>query len=603
MTESKKQITRAEVEKNPAQTWDLSKIFKTDDDWEKAFQSSETKIKGVSQLAATVKDAKSLLHAIKSILDMYRLVETVYVYASRKSDQDTSNNKYAAFNARVGSLAAQAESASSFLTPAIIAFTPDELASFYQDEPELEDYRHMIDSYVRNRDHTLTPAEEKLLAAAGDVLSNSSQIFSVLNDSDLKYDDVVDETGEKVELTQGLYSRMLESDNRQIRKTAFTTLYKAYDKLKNTFASTLYGQMKSDNFLALAHKFKSDLEAETFSHNIPETVFNTLITTTDQHLNLLHRYVSLRKKLLGLSELHSYDLYTPITGKVDFPVDFEGAKAIVLEALKPLGDEYLNGIQREFDERWIDVPENAGKRSGAYSDGAYDTVPYILLNWQDMLDNVFTLVHESGHSQHSLLTRSNQPYQYGDYPIFLAEIASTTNEMLLTDYLLKTQSDPKIRAYVLNHYLDGFKGTVFRQTQFAEFEDWMHKEAQKGNVLTAETLSKFYGDLNKKFYGDSLTFDSQIALEWARIPHFYYNYYVYQYATGESAATTLSQGIIEDPKRNVPLYLSYLSAGSSDYPLNIIKKAGVDMEKPDYLNKAFDVFEKRLNEFEELVTN
>lgn len=602
MTESKKQITRAEIEKNPAQTWDLSKIFKTDEDWEKAFQESETKIKAVSKLTDTVKDAKSLLRAIKSILDMYRLVETVYVYASRKSDQDTSNNKYAAFNARVGSLAAQAESASSFLTPAIIAFTPDELASFYQDEPELEDYRHMIDSYARNRDHTLAPAEEKLLASAGDILSNSSQTFSVLNDSDLKYDDVVDEEGENVELTQGLYSRMLESDNRQIRKNAFTTLYKSYDKLKNTFASTLYGQMKADNFLALTHKFKSDLEAETFSHNIPETVFNTLVSTTDQHLNLLHCYVALRKKLLGLSELHSYDLYTPITGKVDFPIDFEGAKAIVLEALKPLGDEYLDGIEREFDERWIDVPENAGKRSGAYSDGAYDTVPYILLNWQDTLDNVFTLIHESGHSQHSLLTRSNQPYQYGDYPIFLAEIASTTNEMLLTDYLLKTQTDPKIRAYVLNHYLDGFKGTVFRQTQFAEFEDWMHKEAQKGTALTAETLSDFYGSLNKKFYGDSLTFDSQIALEWARIPHFYYNYYVYQYATGESAAITLSQGIIEDPKKNVPLYLAYLSAGSSDYPLNVIKKAGVDMEKSDYLDKAFNVFEKRLNEFQELVT-
>ncbi|AZZ61571.1 oligoendopeptidase F [Oenococcus sp. UCMA 16435] len=602
MTESKKQITRAEIEKNPAQTWDLSKIFKTDEDWEKAFQESETKIKAVSKLTDTVKDAKSLLRAIKSILDMYRLVETVYVYASRKSDQDTSNNKYAAFNARVGSLAAQAESASSFLTPAIIAFTPDELASFYQDEPELEDYRHMIDSYARNRDHTLAPAEEKLLASAGDILSNSSQTFSVLNDSDLKYDDVVDEEGENVELTQGLYSRMLESDNRQIRKNAFTTLYKSYDKLKNTFASTLYGQMKADNFLALTHKFKSDLEAETFSHNIPETVFNTLVSTTDQHLNLLHCYVALRKKLLGLSELHSYDLYTPITGKVDFPIDFEGAKAIVLEALKPLGDEYLDGIEREFDERWIDVPENAGKRSGAYSDGAYDTVPYILLNWQDTLDNVFTLIHESGHSQHSLLTRSNQPYQYGDYPIFLAEIASTTNEMLLTDYLLKTQTDPKIRAYVLNHYLDGFKGTVFRQTQFAEFEDWMHKEAQKGTALTAETLSDFYGSLNKKFYGDSLTFDSQIELEWARIPHFYYNYYVYQYATGESAAITLSQGIIEDPKKNVPLYLAYLSAGSSDYPLNVIKKAGVDMEKSDYLDKAFNVFEKRLNEFQELVT-
>ncbi|MDN6967521.1 oligoendopeptidase F [Oenococcus sp. UCMA 17063] len=602
MTESKKQITRAEVEKNPAQTWDLSKIFKTDEDWEKSFQESEKKIKAVSKLTDTVKDAKSLLWAIKSILDMYRLVETVYVYASRKSDQDTSNNKYAAFNAQVGSLAAQAESASSFLTPAIIAFDPNKLASFYRAEPELEDYRHMIDSYARNRDHTLAPAEEKLLASAGDIFSNSSQTFSVLNDSDLKYDDVVDEKGEKVELTQGLYSRMLESDNRQIRKNAFTTLYKSYDELKNTFASTLYGQMKTDNFLALTHKFKSDLEAETFSHNIPETVFNTLISTTDQHLSLLHRYVALRKKLLGLSELHSYDLYTPITGKVDFLIDFEGAKAIVLEALKPLGDEYLDGIEREFDERWIDVPENAGKRSGAYSDGAYDTVPYILLNWQDTLDNVFTLIHESGHSQHSLLTRSNQPYQYGDYPIFLAEIASTTNEMLLTDYLLKTQTDPKIRAYVLNHYLDGFKGTVFRQTQFAEFEDWMHKEAQKGTALTAETLSDFYGNLNKKFYGDSLTFDSQIALEWARIPHFYYNYYVYQYATGESAAITLSQGIIENPKKNVPLYLAYLSAGSSDYPLNVIKKAGVDMEKADYLDKAFNVFEKRLNEFQELVT-
>ncbi|MFT8917701.1 MAG: oligoendopeptidase F [Oenococcus sp.] len=602
MTESKKQITRAEVEKNPSQTWDLSQIFKTDDDWEAAFKLSEEKAQAVAKLSDTVKDAGSLLAAVKAVLDLFRLVEKVYVYASMKSDQDTSNNKYAAFDARVAGLAAKSDSASSFLTPAIIAFSPEQLASFYKDAPELEDYHHLIDTFAKKRDHTLPPAEEKLLASAGDVFSSSSQTFSTLNDSDLKYGDVVDENGDTVQLTQGLYSTMLESSDRKIRQTAFTTLYAAYGTYKNTFASTLYGQMKADNFLASAHHFKSAREAATFRSNIPETVFESLVSSTDAHLGLLHRYVALRKKLLGVSELHTYDLYTPITGDVDFPVDFEGAKAIALEALKPLGDKYLAGLQREFDERWIDVPENAGKRSGAYSGGAYDTNPYVLLNWQDTLDNIFTLVHESGHSQHSLLTRSNQPYQYGDYPIFLAEIASTTNEMLLTDYLLKTQKDPKIKAYVLNHYLDGFKGTVFRQTQFAEFEDWMHKQAQAGVALTADALSKFYGDLNKKFYGDALTFDPQIALEWTRIPHFYYDYYVYQYATGESAATTLSQGIIDDPEKNVPLYLGYLSAGSSDYPLNVIKKAGVDMEKTDYLDKAFAVFENRLDEFEKLMS-
>ncbi|MFT8324714.1 M3 family oligoendopeptidase [Oenococcus sicerae] len=600
MTEGKKQITRAEVEKNPAQTWDLTKVFKTDSDWETTFKKVDSQTEQVAALSGTVKDGESLLTAIQAVLALYRSVENVYVYASSKSNQDTGNNKYAAFAARAGSLAAKVESASSFLTPAIIAFKPDQIADFYTQTPALEAYHHLIDSYAKNREHTLTPAEEKLLASAGDVFANSADTFSILDDSDLKYGDVIDENGDQVQLTQGLYSTMLESDDRAIRKAAFTTIYEAYGKFKNTFATVIYGQMKADNFIASAHKFSSDLAAQTFSHDLPETVFHTLVDTTNQHLDLLHRYVALRKKLLGLSELHTYDLYTPIAGKVDFPVDFEAAKAIVLEALKPLGDQYLEGIQREFDERWIDVPENAGKRSGAYSDGAYDTVPYILLNWQDNLDNIFTLIHESGHSQHSLLTRTNQPYQYGDYPIFLAEIASTTNEMLLTDYLLKTQTDPKIKAYVLNHYLDGFKGTVFRQTQFAEFEDWMHKEAQKGTALTADVLSEHYGALNKKFYGDALTFDPQIALEWARIPHFYYNYYVYQYATGESAATTLSQGIIDDPEKNVPLYLGYLSAGSSDYPLNVIKKAGVDMEKADYLNKAFDVFEKRLNEFEAL---
>jgi oligoendopeptidase F len=318
---------------------------------------------------------------------------------------------------------------------------------------------------------------------------------------------------------------------------------------------------------------------------------------------LLHRYVSLRKRLLGISDLHPYDLYTPIAGDVDFPVDYEGAKAITLEALKPLGEEYLSNINRAFDERWIDVVENAGKRSGAYSSGVYDTNAFILLNWQDNINNLYTLVHELGHSMHSLNTHQTQPVQYGDYPIFLAEIASTTNEMLLTDYLLKTYKDADIQIYVLNQYLDGFKGTVFRQTQFAEFEDWMHKQDAQGVALTAEVLSDFYGDLNQRFYGPELEKDDDIKYEWARIPHFYYNYYVYQYATGESAATTLAQGIIDDPEKNVPLYLNYLKAGNSDYPIEIMKKAGVDMSQTGYLDQAFSVFEQRLQQFEDLIND
>lgn len=602
MTEEKKQITRAEVEKNPTQTWDLTKIFKSDQKWEEAFSKTDQQTSAVSSLADKVNDGKGLLNAIKSILSLLRSVEKIYSYASLKADQDTSNNHYAAYRARVASLAAKTNSAISFLTPVIISFSDEQLENFYKQEPQLEQYRHLIESIAKKREHTLSTEEEKLLASAGDVFSASSDTFSILNDSDLKFGTVTDPDGNKVQLTQGLYSLMMESSDRRARKEAFQTVYKAYGQFKNTFATTLYGQVKADNFDASAHKFKSALQAATFRNDIPETVFENLVDTTNNNLGLLHRYVSLRKKILGLDEIHSYDLYTPITGEVDFPVDYQSAQAIVLEALKPLGDDYLQGMQDEFDQRWIDIPENSGKRSGAYSDGSYDTYPYILLNWQDTLDNIFTLIHESGHSQHSRLTRKNQPYQYGDYPIFLAEIASTTNEMLLTDYLLKTQTHPRVKAYVLNHFLDGFKGTVFRQTQFAEFEDWIHKQVQAGQALTADSLSKFYGDLNKKFYGPDLKFDPEISLEWARIPHFYYDYYVYQYATGESAAITLSDGIIKDPRKNVPLYLDYLSSGSSDYPLNVIKKAGVDMEKPDYLNNAFSVFKDRLDQFEALLS-
>ncbi|KRL10012.1 oligoendopeptidase F [Schleiferilactobacillus perolens DSM 12744] len=601
MSQITKQPTRDQVPEEL--TWDLTKIFATDADWEKAFAQVKADSAALKQYAGTLKGSgTALLQGIQAVLSVLRVFEKVYVYASMKSDQDTANAHYQSYDAQVSALAATISADTAFMEPEILAIPADKLTQFFQDEPKLADYRHFIDAITVNRDHVLSADQEELLAGAQDAFSSSAQTFNVLNNSDLKFPTTTDEDGNQVQITNGVYSTLLQSSKQSVRKQVFKGLYSAYGQYQHTFASTLAGEIKVHNYSAKVRHYSSAREAALAQNHIPVSVYDTLIKEVNAHLPLLHRYVALRKRLLKLDVVHMYDMYTPITGTPQLSYTFAEAKKEARQALSVLGDDYLSHVDEIFNNRYIDVVENKGKRSGAYSGGAYDTPPYELLNWQNDLENLYTLVHETGHSVHSWYTRHNQPYQYGDYPIFVAEIASTTNENILTNYLLKTQQDPAVRAYVLNHYLDGFKGTIFRQTQFAEFEQFIHDSQQNGQPLTADHMSQFYGDLNARYYGPDAARDPEIAIEWTRIPHFYYNYYVYQYATGFAAAATLAEKISSGQDGAVDAYINnFLKSGSSRYAIDTMQRAGVDMAKKDYLENAFAVFEKRLAELEKLV--
>lgn len=600
MSEVKTLPKREEVSKEL--TWDLTVIFKSDAEWEEAIKKTEQKVQSISDLKGTLGNGSgAFLKALETLLDVYRSFGSVYVYAHLKNDQDTSNSTYQAMNDRARLLATKAGEATSWFEPELLSLSEETIQQYFEEESSLQLYKHYVKTLTSNREHVLSAEMEALLAGASDILSSSSQTFSVLNNADLSFPKVKGENGEEVQLSHGMYGQLLESTDREVRAEAFKKMYEIYKGLKNTFASTLSANVKNHNYQASVHHFKSARERALSANHIPEAVHDTLIEVVNDHLPLLHRYMALRKKLLNVEELHMYDLYTPITGEASLKYTYEEAKDETLKGLAPLGDEYKEVLTTAFDNRWIDVVENKGKRSGAYSSGDYDTNPYILLNWHDSLNHLYTLVHELGHSAHSYFTRSNQPFVYGDYSIFLAEIASTTNENILTDYLLKTTEDPKARAYVLNHYLDGFKGTVFRQTQFAEFEHFMHEEAAKGTPLTAEYLSQNYAEINSKYYGEAVEKDPEIQYEWARIPHFYYNYYVYQYSTGFCAATALADKILDEEEGALEQYLDYLKAGSSDFPIEVMKKAGVDMTNKTYIEKAMKVFEERLNELESVL--
>ncbi|HCM86874.1 MULTISPECIES: oligoendopeptidase F [Enterococcus] len=600
MSEAKQLPKRQEV---PVElTWDLTKIFADDAAFETKFQALSNELTEVDKIKGSLNQgAAEFLAAIEYVLDIYRKAEVIYVYAHLKNDEDTANTTNQALYARASSLIAQVSEAVSWFEPEMLQLSDQEIWAFFEAEPKLDLYRHFVEQIISERAHVLPAEQEALLAGASEIFGSSADTFSVMNNADLKFPIVKNEAGEDVQLTHGVYGQLLESTDRNIREKAFKALYSVYHQFRNTFASTLSTHIKSHNYKAKVRGYTSARAAALSGNHIPEDVYETLTLVVNQYLPLLHRYVELRKELLGLNELHMYDLYTPLLAEAPIKFTYEEAQAKALEALKPLGEEYLEVVKQAFAERWIDVVENQGKRSGAYSSGAYDTQPYILLNWHDRLDELYTLVHEMGHSVHSYFTRHTQPYVYGDYSIFLAEIASTTNENLLTSYLLETEKDPKIRAYIINHFLDGFKGTIFRQTQFAEFEHFIHTEDAAGNPLTSEYLSKFYGELNTKYYGPIIVNDEEIKDEWSRIPHFYYNYYVYQYATGFSAASALAKRIVEGEPEALEKYLAYLKSGSSDYPIEVMKKAGVDMTRPTYIEDAMEIFAQRLDELEQLV--
>lgn len=582
-------------------TWDLSTIFPTDEAFEAELAQVSEEVKKAAGLAGHLLDsADSLLTTIEIQLDLMRRIEKLYSYAHMKNDQDTRVAKYQEYQAKGMTLYSDFGQSFAFYEPEFMAITEEQYQAFLAEQPALQQYQHYFDKLLKKKAHILTQREEELLAGAGEIFGAAGETFSVLDNADIVFPMVHDDDGNEVQLSHGNYITLVESKNREVRKEAYEALYSVYEQYQHTYAKTLQTNVKVHNYNAKVRKFSSAREAALSADFIPESVYDSLVSAVNKHLPLLQRYIALRAKILGISDLKMYDMYTPLS-ETNYKFTYEEALAKSEEVLVILGEDYLSRVKTAFSERWIDVHENQGKRSGAYSGGSYDTNAFMLLNWQDTLDNLFTLVHETGHSMHSSYTRETQPYVYGDYSIFLAEIASTTNENILTEKLLEEVEDDATRFAILNHFLDGFRGTVFRQTQFAEFEHAIHKADQEGQVLTSEFLNDLYADLNEKYYGLKKEDNPQIQYEWARIPHFYYNYYVFQYSTGFSAASALAEKIVHGSQEDKDKYLDYLKAGNSDYPLNVIKKAGVDMEKEDYLNAAFAVFERRLDEFEALV--
>lgn len=581
--------------------WDLSTVFATDDAWEAELASLDSDLENAKAYKGHLTTSSNDLLAItESYLALSRRLEKLYVYASMKNDQDTTVAKYQEYQAKATAIYAKFSEIFAFYEPELMQLPKETYENFVAETPALSAYAHFFEQLFKRQPHVLSQAEEELLAGAQEIFGAAGETFGLLDNADIIFPNVLDDEGKEIQLTHGNFISLLESKNRAVRKEAYQALYATYEQFQHTYAKTLQTNVKVHNYEARVRHFKSAREAALAANFIPESVYDTLIETVNANLPLLHRYVELRKKILKLDDLKMYDIHTPLS-EMDMSFSYEEALAKAENVLAVFGKEYSERVHRAFTERWIDVHVNKGKRSGAYSGGSYDTNAFMLLNWQDTLDNLFTLVHETGHSLHSTFTRENQPYVYGDYSIFLAEIASTTNENILTETLLKEVDDDKARFAILNHYLDGFKGTIFRQAQFAEFEDMIHKADQAGEVLTSDYLNQLYADLNEKYYGLSKADNPEIQYEWARIPHFYYNYYVYQYATGFAAASYLADKVVCGTQADIDRYFAYLKAGNSDYPLNVIKKAGVDMTTSAYLDAAFRIFEERLDELETLI--
>lgn len=583
-------------------TWDLETIFKTDDLWEEEFEALKADIPKIKEFQNTLGDsATQLANMFKMQDELSERMGKLFTYAHMRNDQDTTNDFYQALNQKAESLLTLFSSTMSFIVPEILSMDETTIDQFLKENEDLQLYKKVLDDISRQRAHILSEKEEALLSEASEPLDAASNTFGMLSNADIRFPEIKDDEGEKTELTQGRYINFMESKNREVRKGAFHAMHDTIGSYINTFASTLTGNVKKDNFMAKVRDYDSARQAALDGNKIPESVYDNLVEAINDKLPLLHRYADLRKKVLGVDELHMYDLYTPLVKEVDMTFTFEEAKDIVLKSLAPLGQDYVDIVKEGFENRWIDVVENKGKRSGAYSSGTYGTNPFILMNWQGNLNDLYTLVHELGHSLHSYHTTKHQPFRYGNYSIFVAEVASTCNEALLSEYLLNNLESDQERLFVLNHFLEGFRGTVFRQTMFAEFEHDIHVRAQNGEPLTADKYTEIYYDLNKKYFGNNMVIDKPIGYEWARIPHFYMTYYVYQYATGYAAATSLANQILTEKGPAVERYKNYLKAGSSDYPIEVLKKAGVDMTKKQPIEEALNVFEEKLDEFEKLI--
>lgn len=582
-------------------TWDLSLMYADRDAWEADVKLAQEMGKKLAAQEGHVCDsAQSLLQTLQQNTDLYRKLVHLDVYVSCLSDQDTGNDTHQEMSQRFCSIIAGIQSSISFITPEILELEPAQLESYYQQCPELEAYRIDLEDTLRLKPHILSKDMEKLLADAAEVCGNPGQTYSIFSNADMKFPEVMDENGEMVQITHGRFVPLEESADRRVRKETFEKLYGVYKQYSRTLASIYSGHVKQLIFQAQARHYDNTLEAAVNEVNVSPQVYHNLIETVNRNLDKMHRYVRLRKRLLGVDELHMYDIYTPIIAGVSKKIPFAEARETVLKALAPLGEDYLQVVREGFENRWIDVYENEGKRSGAYSTGSYDSCPYILLNYSGTLDDMFTLIHEMGHSMHTWHSNHAQPPMYANYRIFVAEVASTCNEILLMEYLLAHTTDKKERAYLLNHYLDSFKGTVYRQTMFAEYEMVTNRMAEEGQSLTAEALTKVYYDLNCKYYGPDMVSDPEIGVEWARIPHFYYNFYVYQYATSFSAAVAIARSILTEGAPAVERYKKFLSGGSSLPPVELLKIAGVDLTTAQPIQDALEVFGQVIEELEEL---
>lgn len=593
---------RERSQMDPAYTWQITDLYPDDNAWQADYERLQGVLQQLAGYAGHLNDSAATLLAFLQLQDqMAEQGDRLISYAYRKTDEDTRQAAYQEMSTRADNFIVAWGQALAFETPELLAIPEERLASFYKAEPRLEHYRLAMDRIRSKKDHTLSAAEEKLLAAAGSMGQAPGNIFALMNNADLTFADAVDSQGNAHPLTHGSYGSLMESTDRTLRESTFHALYAGYGKLKNTCAAVLGAQMKQLQFFAEARKYPSALHAALAETEVPVEIYHNLIETVHQHLPAMHRYVKLRKRLLGVDELHYYDMYAPVVADEQMTIPFAEGKEMALEALAPLGAEYRSILEESFANRWIDVYENTGKRSGAYSAGVYGVHPFVLLNYTDTLNDVFTLVHEMGHALHSYLSNREQSVTYSDYKIFVAEVASTCNEALLIQHLLGKTQEPKRRAYLINHFLERFRATLYRQTMFAEFELWCSEQTRQGKALTADSLCEKYAELNRLYYGDEIVADPGIALEWARIPHFYYNFYVYQYATGFASAVALSQRILREGEPAVADYLHFLSGGCSADPVTLLKGAGVDLSTPAPVASALEYFNTLLDEMEALL--
>ena len=582
--------------------WNIEAMYPDESQWDKDVAESVEKATDFAKFQGKLTEsASTLLEALRERDAIWQKLEHAFVYAAMKKDEDNREDKYQAMDDKCGSAIAKVSASMSFFTPELLEASEETILGYIAEEEGLKQYEFLLKSALKEKEHILTAAEENILAQMSEVLGATNDVFKMLNNADLTFGTVIDEDGDEVTLTHGNYITFMESQNREVRKQAFTNMYEAYKKLNNTIATNYNYNTKTDVVGARIRKYASSLNAALDGNNIPTDVYRNLISEVRKSLPVVHKYVELRKKVLGVDELQMYDVYVPMVNLPKKDISFEEAVEMMAEGLAPLGEEYINQVREGIKEGWIDVYENQGKTSGAYSFGSYSSMPYILLNYTNTIKDVFTIVHEMGHSMHSYYTRKTQPYTYGDHSIFTAEVASTVNESLLIQHLLKTEKDPEMRKYLINFYIEEFRTTLFRQTMFAEFELLAHEEIEKGGVLTPQWLNDTYEQLNSDYFGPAMGKDEYIKYEWSRIPHFYRGFYVYQYATGYSAATAISSKILNEGAEARDNYIEFLKSGSSNYPVELLKIAGVDMASPEPVKMAMETFKNLVDEFEKLM--